>query len=260
VTSEHVEVQRTGAVATVTVNRPRVLNALNAATVDELDHCLAELARDDTTRVIILTGAGDKAFIAGADIAELSEMNATSARRVAERGHAVCDRIERSRKPVLAAINGFALGGGCEIAMACTLRLAAETAVLGQPEVKLGLIPGYGGTQRLPRLIGPGRALELMLTGDSIGATEAWRLGLVNRVVPAADLLTETAALAKKLAAQPPLAVAYIMDAVRGGMQMSLREACEFETSLFGMVSATDDMREGTRAFLEKRRARFEGQ
>ena len=258
-TLEHIQLQRTDAVATVTVNRPSVLNALNAATIGELDHCLEELARDDATRVIILTGAGDRAFIAGADIAELSEVTATSARDVAERGHALCERIERSRQPVIAAINGYALGGGCEIAMACTLRLAADTATLGQPEVKLGLIPGYGGTQRLPRMIGPGRALELLLTGDSIDAQEAWRLGLVNRVVPAATLLTETATLAKKLATRPPLAVAYIMDAVRGGMQMSLGEGCDFEASLFGMVSATDDMREGTRAFLEKRRARFEG-
>lgn len=259
-TFDNLIVQRAGAVATVTVNRPKVLNALNAATIRELDQCFSSLSDEPTVRALVLTGAGDRAFIAGADIAELSQMTAISAREVARRGQTLCERLERTRVPVIAAINGFALGGGLELAMACTLRVAAETARLGQPEINLGLLPGYGGTQRLPRLVGPGRALELMLTGEPVGAAEALRLGLVNRVVKTGRVLAETQLLASVVATKPPLAVKYILDAVRGGMQMALSDACDFEAALFGLLASTEDMREGTRAFLEKRQAEFKGQ
>ena len=257
---ENLAVEHGDSVATVTVNRPKVLNALNAETVRELDECLRALTADGSVGAVVLTGAGDRAFVAGADISELSQNTAATARDVARSGQALCGRIERAGKPVIAAINGFALGGGLELAMACSLRVAADTAKLGQPEINLGLLPGFGGTQRLPRLIGPGRALELLLTGDPIDANEAWRLGLVNRVVPSEQLREEALGLATKLAGKAPLAVRYILDAVRNGMQMSLTEACDLEATLFGLVSATEDMREGTRAFLEKRRAEFTGQ
>ena len=257
---ENLAVDRIGSVATVTVNRPKVLNALNAATVRELDECVRTLTADASVGALVLTGAGDRAFVAGADISELSQNSAPAAREVARSGQVLCDRIERAGKPVVAAINGFALGGGLELAMACTLRVAADTAKLGQPEINLGILPGFGGTQRLPRLIGPGRALELLLTGDPVDANEAWRLGLVNRVVAPEQLREESLGLATKLAAKAPVAVRYILDAVRSGMQMSLAEACDLEATLFGLVSATEDMREGMRAFLEKRRAEFTGQ
>jgi enoyl-CoA hydratase len=248
-----------GRVATVTVNRPKVLNALNTQTLDELRQTMHAFARDPDVRVVILTGAGEKSFIAGADINELSVQTPTGAREHALAGQRVLDSIESMGKPVIAAINGYALGGGCELAMACTLRIAADTAKIGQPEINLGIIPGYAGTQRLARLVGRGRALELLLTGDQIPAAEAHRLGLVNRVVPAADLLAETRTLATALAAKAPLAVRYIIDAVNGGLEMPLREAQVFEATLFGLVASTEDMREGTRAFLEKRQAEFKG-
>ena len=246
-------------VACVTVTRPKVLNALNAETVGELLEVFQDLRENAGVRVVVLTGAGDRAFIAGADISELAQLDPTAARDVARRGQTLCDLIAGAGKPVVAAINGFALGGGCELAMACTLRLAADTAKIGQPEINLGLIPGFGGTQRLPRLIGVGPALEMLLSGEPISAEEAWRLGLVNRVVPAGRLMDEAVSLATTLAAKPPLAVRYILDAVRQGLQMSLAEGCEFEASLFGLVAATEDKREGTRAFLDKRRAEFKG-
>ena len=252
--------EQTDAVSLVTVNRPQVLNALDAETIDELDRCVQSLDADQSTRVVVLTGAGDRAFVAGADIAELSQMTPTVARDVARRGQSLCDRLERLRKPVIASVNGFALGGGCELAMACTFRVAADTARLGQPEINLGLLPGFGGTQRLPRLIGPGRALELLLTGEPVDAKEAYRVGLVNRVVPAGQLRETTRTIAAGIAAKPAVAVAYMLDAVRSGVQMSLAEGCELEATLFGLVSATEDMREGTRAFLEKRPAAFTGQ
>ena len=258
-TPEHLLVERSGRVAVITVNRPKVLNALNAATVGELRGAVDELSADEAVRAVVLTGAGDRAFIAGADIGELATLTPVSAQALARRGHALCDALERMGKPVVAAINGYALGGGCEIAMACTVRLAAETARIGQPEIGLGLLPGYGGTQRLPRLVGAGRALELTLTGDPITAAEAWRIGLVNRVVAPADLRAEADALAERLAAQPPVAVRAILDAVREGMQMSLASGCEHEAALFGATAATEDWREGTRAFLEKRRPTFRG-
>ena len=251
--------QQEGAVAVVTVNRPKVLNALNIATLDELALTMRQLQRDETVRCVIVTGAGEKAFIAGADINELSALTPAAGREHARAGQAVFDLIEQLGKPVIAAINGHALGGGCELAMACTLRIAADTARLGQPEINLGLIPGFGGTQRLARLIGAGRALELLLTGEPIGAAEAYRLGLVNRVVPAADLRVEAHRLAATIAVKAPVAVRYILDAVRCGVQLPLGEAQALEATLFGLVASTADMREGTRAFLEKRPPEFKG-
>jgi enoyl-CoA hydratase len=250
---------RDGLVATITINRPKVLNALNAPTLDELRRAVLELRRDDGVRAIVLTGAGDKSFVAGADINELAVQSPVSGREHALIGQHVFDLIENLGKPVIAAINGFALGGGCELAMACTLRLAADTARLGQPEINLGILPGYGGTQRLPRLVGKGRALEIMLTGAPISAAEAERVGLVNRVVPAAELMAEARKLAAALAAQAPIAVRYIINAVNKGLEMPLAEGCVHEATLFGLVAASEDMREGTRAFLEKRKAVFKG-
>jgi enoyl-CoA hydratase len=248
-----------GGVATITVSRPKVLNALNGQTLDELRRVVLACKRDDSVRCVILTGAGEKAFIAGADINELSVQTPTSGREHAMAGQHIFDLVENLGKPVIAAINGFALGGGCELAMACTMRIAADTARLGQPEINLGLIPGYAGTQRLTRLIGRGRALELLLTGDHITAAEAHRLGLVNRVVPAAELMAEVRKLAATLASKAPVAVRYIIDAVNKGSDMGFAEAQVFEATLFGLVASTDDMREGTRAFLDKRKAEFKG-
>ena len=256
---ENLVVERDDAVLTVTINRPKVLNALNAATLAELSAVVDDVTRDDGIRVMVITGAGEKAFVAGADINELATQTPVSGREHARHGQALFNRIERLGKPVIAAINGFALGGGCELAMACTLRLAADTAKLGQPEINLGLLPGYAGTQRLPRLVGRGRALELLLTGAQITAEEAWRIGLVNRVVPAAQLLEETRTLARALAAKPPVAVRYVIDGVARGLEMSLADAQDYEATLFGLVSTTEDMREGTRAFLEKRKPAFTG-
>ena len=252
-------VERADAVATVTVNRPKVLNALNSQTLDELRRTVLALKHDPAVRAVILTGAGEKSFVAGADINELAVQSPTSGRDHAMRGQHVLDLIEGMGKPVIAAINGYALGGGCELAMACTLRLAADTAKLGQPEINLGIIPGYAGTQRLSRLVGAGRALELLLTGDQISAQEAWRIGLVNRVVPATELMTEARTLAATLAAKAPIATRYIIDAVHRGLQMSFADAQIHEATLFGLVASTEDMREGTRAFLEKRKAAFQG-
>ena len=252
-------IERDGAVAVVTINRPKVLNALDTQTLDELRRAVLALKHDDAVRAVIVTGAGEKAFVAGADINELALMTPDGGRDHALRGQHVFDLIEQMGKPVIAAINGFALGGGCELAMACTIRVAAATARLGQPEINLGLIPGYGGTQRLARLIGRGRALEVLLTGDPISADEAHRLGLVNRVVAPADLMTAARALAATLAGKAPIAARYILDAVNKGMEMPLAQAQVFEATLFGLVASTDDMREGTRAFLDKRKAAFKG-
>jgi enoyl-CoA hydratase len=251
--------ERDGAIALVTINRPQVLNALNAQTIDELRRAALELKHDDSVRVVILTGAGEKSFVAGADIKELAAMSPESARELGLRGQHVFGLFESLGKPVIAAINGFALGGGCELAMACTIRIAAEGARFGQPEVNLGILPGYGGTQRLPRLVGAGRALEMLLTGSPITAAEAFRIGLVNRVVPAPDLIADARRLAGELAKQPPIAMRYILEAVHKGLEMPLGEASVFEATLFGLVVATDDMREGTRAFLEKRKPSFAG-
>jgi len=250
---------RDGAIATITINRPRVLNALNTATLDELRRAVLDLKPDGDVRVIVLTGAGDKAFVAGADINELAVQTPPGGREHALAGQHVFDLIENLGKPVIAAVNGYALGGGCELAMACTLRIAADSARLGQPEIWLGLIPGYAGTQRLPRLVGKGRAMEMLLTGAPVGADEALRIGLVNRVVPAADLMAEAKKLAAQLAAAAPVAMRYIIHAVNKGLAMPFAEACQYEAALFGLVASTDDMREGTKAFLEKRKATFTG-
>jgi len=251
--------ERDGAIATISINRPRVLNALNSQTLDELRRAVLDLKQDAEIRVVILTGAGEKSFVAGADINELAVQTPVSGREHALAGQHVFDLIENLGKPVIAAINGYALGGGCELAMACTLRIAADTAKLGQPEVSLGLLPGYAGTQRLPRLVGKGKAMEMMLTGAPIAAEEALRIGLVTRVVPAADLMAEAKKLAAQLAASAPVAMRYIINAVNKGVEMPFAEACQYEATLFGLVASTEDMREGTNAFLEKRKAAFKG-
>jgi enoyl-CoA hydratase len=252
-------IERDEATAIVTINRPKVLNALNTQTLDELRRASLELQGDESVRVVILTGAGEKSFVAGADINELAVQTPTSGREHALAGQQVFDLIENLGKPVIAAINGYALGGGCELAMACTLRLAADSAKLGQPEIALGLMPGYAGTQRLPRLVGTGKAMELILTGAPIAADEALRIGLVNRVVPAASLMTEARALAAQLAKNAPIAMRYIINAVKKGAEMPFAEACQYEATLFGLVASTDDMKEGTAAFLQKRKAEFKG-
>ena len=251
--------ERDGAVAVVTINRPKVLNALNTQTMDELRRLMLELKHDEGVRVVLLTGAGEKSFVAGADINELAVQTPVSGREHALTGQHVLDLIEHLGKPVIAAINGYALGGGCELAMACTLRLAADTAKLGQPEINLGLLPGYAGTQRMSRLVGKGKAMELILTGAPIGAAEALAIGLVNRVVPAAELMAEARKLAAELAGHAPIAMRYIIAAINKGLEMPFAEASVFEATLFGLVASTEDMREGTKAFLEKRKPEFKG-
>jgi enoyl-CoA hydratase len=252
-------IERDAAVAVLSINRPAVLNALNTQTLDELRRAILELKHDESVRAVVLTGAGAKSFVAGADINELATQTPITGREHAIAGQHVLDLLEHMGKPVIAAINGYALGGGCELAMACTIRIAADTAKLGQPEINLGLIPGYAGTQRLARIVGRGRALELLLTGDQVTAQEAHRLGLVNRVVPAAELMTEAKKLAAALAAKAPIAVRYILEAVHKGLEMPFAQAQIFEATLFGLVASTEDMREGTRAFLEKRKPEFTG-
>ena len=246
-------------VGTITFNRPKVLNALNRETMDELDALLSEARYDADLRVLILTGAGDKAFIAGADVNELAQQTPASGRETSLHGQAVLHKFETLGKPSIAAINGFALGGGCELALACSIRLASRTAKLGQPEVKLGIIPGYGGTQRLARLCGKGVALELCLSGEMISAEEAQCIGLVNHVYEPGELLAAAQALAAKIAANAPLAVQLTMEAIERGPEMPQEQALFLEAALFGVSCATADMREGTRAFLEKRAAQFQG-
>lgn len=243
----------------ITFNRPKVLNALNRKTMEELNQILIAAREDEDVRVLLLTGAGEKSFIAGADISELAVQTPVSGRDTALFGQSVLHRLETLGKPSIAAINGFALGGGCEVALACSMRLASKTAKLGQPEVKLGILTGYGGSQRLSRLCGKGVAHELCLTGEMISADEALRVGLVNHVYEPAELLPAAEALAKKIVANAPLAVKFTMEAIERGVEMPQEEGQFLEAALFGISAATEDMREGTRAFLEKRPAQFHG-
>jgi enoyl-CoA hydratase len=245
--------------AHITFNRPKVLNALNQQTVEELGACLIQARDDAAVRVLILTGAGEKAFIAGADINELALRTPVDGKEFSVFGQEILHRLETMGKPSIAAINGFALGGGCELALACTIRIASRTAKLGQPEVKLGILPGYGGTQRLARLCGKGVAHEIILTAEMISAEEALRIGLVNRVVEPADLIPAAEMIARKICANAPLAVKYAMEAVEHGMEMPQEEGLFLEATLFGLCCATEDMREGTRAFIEKRPPQFKG-
>ena len=246
-------------VARVTLNRPQVLNALNAMVFDELEAVFRALASDDAVRVILLTGGGDKAFAAGADLHELAVIDAMTGERLARRGQGIFRLIETCGKPVIACVNGFALGGGCELALACTLRIASEKARLGQPEVKLGLVPGYGGTQRLPRLVGQSTALKLLLTGEMIWAVEALRIGLVDEVVEPERLLARGEEIARAMVGVAPLAVAGCLEAVRRGAEVGLEEGLEVEAEIFGRLCGTEDKAEGTRAFLEKRAATWVG-
>jgi enoyl-CoA hydratase len=258
-TLANVAYEKKGGVAYVTVNRPKVLNALNTPTWADLRAAFEDARDDPAVRGVILTGAGDKAFIAGADIGELAHATALEAEESSRFGQKVLDLIENLGKPVIAAVNGFALGGGCETAMACTIRIAVDTASFGQPEVKLGLLPGGGGTQRLPRLVGKGRALQLILSGGMISAQEAYRIGLVNEIVPAANLVARAGEILKQISANAPVAVRLSLEAVNKGMDTSQSEGFALEASYFGLCAATDDKKEGTSAFLEKRAPQFHG-
>jgi len=254
---ENVLYEKKGAIAYVTVNRPKVLNALNARTVRELRVVFEEARQDETVRGVILTGGGGKSFVAGADIAELAKVTAVEAAEMTSNGQAVTSLIESLGKPVIAAVHGFALGGGCELAMACSIRLATDSAKFGQPEVKLGVIPGYGGTQRLPRLVGRGRALQLILSGGMIDAAEAYRIGLVNEVVPADGLIARAEAILQQIFANAPLAVKFALEAVDKGLEASVAEGLVIESSFFAICASTEDKKEGTSAFLEKRAPKF---
>jgi enoyl-CoA hydratase/carnithine racemase len=251
--------EKKGSIAYVTINRPKVLNALNTPTWTDLRAAFEDAKADASVRGVILTGAGDKTSIAGADISELANVGAYDAEESSRFGQGVLDLIENLGKPVIAAINGFALGGGCETAMACTIRIAAEHAKFGQPEVKLGLVPGGGGTQRLPRLVGKGRALQLILTGETISAQEAYRIGLVNEVVSAASLIDHAETILKQIAANAPIAVKFSLEATNKGLETNQSEGLALEASYFGICAATDDKKEGTSAFLEKRAPKFLG-
>jgi enoyl-CoA hydratase len=254
---ENLKTENRDGILVVTVDRPKVLNALNAQTVDELRRVFDDVRDDDSVRCVILTGGGEKAFVAGADIGELARMTPITGKTTAERGQRVFLSIERCPKPVIAAINGFALGGGCELALACHIRIASEKAQIGLPEVTLGIIPGYGGTQRMARLLGKGKALELILTADRIDAFEAERIGLVNKVVPADQLMAAAETLGRKIMTRGPLAVRAAIEAVMSGSEMPFEEGQFLEATLFGLLASTEDMKEGMGAFLEKRTAEF---
>src|SRR5256714_5588697 len=254
-TFDNILFEKKNSIAYVTVNRPKVLNALNMATMEELRAAFHEIKNDTSVRVVIFAGAGEKAFIAGADIGELAKHDAVSGKEYTHRGQSVLNLIENLGKPVIACINGFALGGGCEIAMACTMRLASDTAKLGQPEVKLGIIPGYGGTQRLPRLVGKGIAMQLLLSGEMISAQEAHRIGLVNEVVPVAELISRAEAIAAKIIANGPLAVQYTMEAVDKGMEMPLAAGLFLEAGLFGASCVRESTKERTTSILVNNQA-----
>ena len=255
----NVKYEKKGAIVYITVNRPKVLNALNTSTWNDLNAAFEDAKADASVRGVILTGAGDKAFIAGADISELAHLDAYQGEESSRLGQSVLDLIENLGKPVIAAINGFALGGGCETAMACTMRIAVEQARFGQPEVKLGLLPGGGGTQRLPRLVGKGRALQLILTGETISAQEAYRIGLVNEVVPVDNLIDRAETILKQIAANAPIAVKFSLDAVNKGLDSNQSVGLALEASYFGICAASEDKKEGTSAFLEKRAPQFQG-
>ncbi len=244
-------------IATVTINRPDKLNALNAATISELDAVFDQLKDDENVYVVILTGSGEKAFVAGADISELNKLDTISAKEFADRGQAVFNKIQNFDKPVIAAVNGFALGGGCELALACHIRLASDNAKFGQPEVNLGIIPGYGGTQRLTRLVNSGRAAEYILTGDMIDAKEAFRIGLANHVYPQAELLEKAMEMGKKIAGKGQQAIRLSLKAINAANEVSLRDGLKLEASLFALCCGTEDFKEGTSAFLEKRKPDF---
>jgi enoyl-CoA hydratase/carnithine racemase len=256
---ENVGYDKKGQIAYVTLNRPKVMNALNKATISELRAAFEDARDDSAVRGVILTGAGDKAFAAGADIGEIANNTAVEAEEATRRGQGLTDLIENLGKPVIAAVNGFALGGGCELAIACTIRIASESAKFGQPEVKLGVMPGYGGTQRMPRLVGRGRALKLILSGDIIDAAEAYRIGLVDELVPNATLIERAETVLKKIIANAPLSIKYALEAVNKGLETSVAEGLLIEASLFAVCASTDDKKEGTSAFLEKRAPKFQG-
>ena len=256
---ENLLYEKRDGIAFITFNRPKVLNALNRKTIEELHQVLLDAKNDDAVRVLILTGSGEKAFVAGADINELAQQTPVDGKEFSLYGQSVFHLLETMGKPSICAINGFALGGGCELALACSIRIASKTARLGQPEVKLGILPGYGGSQRLTRLCGKGTAHELCLTGEMIGAEEAQRIGLVNRIHEPAELLPAAEAMAKKIIEKAPLAVKYCMEAIERGAEMPLEEGLFLEATLFGLCCATEDMREGTKAFLQKRPGQFKG-
>jgi enoyl-CoA hydratase len=257
--SDLVLVDTADRIRTLTIHRPDKLNALNADVMSALDRELDAAREDAGVGVVIVTGAGEKSFIAGADIGELAKLTPVDGREHARKGQAVVAKLESLGKPVIAAVNGYALGGGCELALACTIRIASENARFGQPEVKLGILPGFGGSQRLARLVGMGRAMQLCLTGEQIDAAEAWRIGLVNRVVPAGQAVAAAREMAKGILANGPIACRYVLDAIQRGLQMPLSEGLLLEATLFGLCAATSDMKEGMTAFLEKRPARFTG-
>ena len=256
---ENIKTENRDGILWITIDRPKVLNALNAQTVTEIGAAFDAARDDDSVRAVIVTGAGEKAFVAGADINELATMTPLAGKEVSEKGQRTLLAIERFPRPVIAAINGFALGGGCELALACHVRIASEKAQIGLPEVTLGIIPGYGGTQRMARLVGKAKALELVCSGERIPAAEAERIGLVNKVVPADELLTAAEEMARKIASRSPVAVSAAIEAINHGSDMPFEEGQLLESTLFGLLCATEDMKEGMRAFLEKRPARFPG-
>jgi enoyl-CoA hydratase len=253
-------IEKTGSIAQITLNRPSVLNALNRQAITDLAAVMEEVRADDAIRGVILTGSGNKAFAAGSDINELSQLTVFEAKAMAREGQALMDLIESLGKPVIAALNGYAIGVGCELALACTMRVAAEHARLSQPEVRLGLIPGFGGTQRLPRLIGRGRALQMILSGDMTDAREAYRIGLVDEIVPKDRLIERAEAIVATIATNAPLAVRYSPEAVNNGMEMTQAQGLQLEAALFAVAVSTEDLKEGTAAFLEKRKPHFTGQ
>jgi len=256
---KNIRFEKDGAIGIVTIDRPKALNALNHEAITELHICFDMIKADPAVRCVIVTGGGEKAFVAGADISELAKLDIISARALADRGQALLSKIERLPQPVIAAINGFALGGGCEIAMACDIRLAGENAKIGQPEVNLGIIPGYGGTQRLPRLVGPGKAKQLTLTGEPITAAEAHRIGLVDEVYPAAELMAKAKEMAQKIAAKAPIAIKAAKEAINIALDVALDDGARHEASLFAALYGTQDAVEGMAAFIEKRKAEFKG-